>query len=315
VSASFERQRSALRFVALRVARVGPAVVVGSMLTVFVAGPLLTALPLREYFASGMTWTNLDHLSILAPAPASTLPGVAEPSHVLFPVDSAAPLWTLPLLLRCYLVVLVAGMVGLLSTARGTALAVLIGGGVLLLGLHLPPLPQLPQLASGMREAADVSAAWPDGQAFWPEAFFMLGMLLYGLRRGIDINGLTALALAMVFLVFRDTAGGQPLFYLTFVYGVLWVGTTPLWRRFVPRHDYSYGIYLYGFTVQQGIASVAPQWGQALSLLVAAPLIWGCAALSWHCVERPVLMWCRGRLAHRRTLPGGGVAAGDRMVR
>ncbi len=76
-----------------------------------------------------------------------------------------------------------------------------------------------------------------------------------------------ALALTMVFLVFRDTAGAQPLFYLAFVYGVLWVGTTPLLRRFVPRHDYSYGIYLYGFMVQQCVANIAPQLSHVTAVL------------------------------------------------
>jgi peptidoglycan/LPS O-acetylase OafA/YrhL len=61
VTASFDRQRSAPRFVALRIARIWPAVAGGSLVTVFVIGPLFTTLPLREYFASGVTWANLDN--------------------------------------------------------------------------------------------------------------------------------------------------------------------------------------------------------------------------------------------------------------
>jgi len=309
VTGSFDRQRSAPRFAALRIARVWPAVAVASLATVFVVGPLFKTLPLREYFASGITWTNLDNFSTIVVTPNSgwALPGVFEHNQV--PVDIAAPLWALPLQLRCYLVVLVTGMLGLLSSARGTALAAMLGCGVFLLGLHLP------QLQFGMRDFGASAGGLMGAYSFWPEPFFMLGMLLYGWRERIDINGLTALAFAMVFLVFRDTAGGQPLFYLIFIYGVLWVGTTPLLRRFVPRHDYSYGIYLYGFMVQQCIASVAPQLGRVMSLLVAAPLILLCAALSWHFVERPVLMWCRGRLAPRSVHRATGVATGDRMVR
>ena len=115
----------------------------------------------------------------------------------------------------------------------------------------------------------------------------------------------------MVFLVFRDTAGAQPLFYLAFVYGVLWIGTTPLLRRFVPRNDYSYGIYLYGFMMQQCVANIAPHLNHQTAVLVAAPFILLCAALSWRYVERPVLVWCRRRLARRRR--GGADAAGDRV--
>ncbi|MGF6568795.1 peptidoglycan/LPS O-acetylase OafA/YrhL [Paraburkholderia sp. GAS333] len=306
-TASFDRQRSAPRFAALRIARVWPALAVGSLVTVFIVGPLFTTLPLREYFASGMTWANLDNLSTIALKPGWALPGVFEHNH--FPVDIAAPLWTLPLQIRCYVVVLVTGMLGLLSSARGVALSALLGCAVFLLGLHVP------QLQFGMHDFSEASGALTSGHSFWPEPFFMLGMLLYGWRERIDINGLTALAFAMVFLVFRDTAGGQPLFYLTFVYGVLWIGTTPLLRRLVPRHDYSYGIYLYGFMVQQCVASLAPQLGHGMSLLIAAPFIWLCAALSWHWVERPLLTWCRARLAPRSMPLATGVATGDRMVR
>ncbi|WP_144112652.1 acyltransferase family protein [Paraburkholderia sp. BCC1886] len=297
VTASFDRQRSVARFAALRIARLWPAVALGSLVTVFIIGPLFTTLPLREYFADGMTWANLDNFSTIVLKAGWALPGVFE--HNRFPVDICAPLWTLPLEVRCYLIVMLTGFVGLLSSPRGIALAALLGCAAFVLRVHVP------HLEIGLRDFSET----PGGYSFWPEPFFMLGMLLYGWRERIDINGLTALAFTMVFLVFRDTAGGQPLFYLAFVYGVLWVGTTPLLRRFVPRHDYSYGIYLYGFMVQQCIANLAPQWSHVTALLVAAPCILACAALSWHGVERPVLKWCRARLARRSGPLGAEVAA------
>lgn len=105
----------------------------------------------------------------------------------------------------------------------------------------------------------------------------------------------------MVSLALRDTAGVRPRFYLASVYGVLWVGTAPLLRRFVPRHDYSYGIYLYGFMVQQSIANLAPQLSHVTTLLVAVPLILLSAALTWR----------RGRLAPQPTLRAVGIAARD----
>ena len=303
VTASYDRQRSAPRFVALRIARLWPAVAVGSVVTVFIIGPLFTTLPLREYFVAGMTWANLDNFSTIVLKTGWALPGVFE--HNRFPVDICGPLWTLPLEVRCYLIVLVTGMLGLLSSRRGVMLAAALGAAAFLLRVHLP------HLQIGVRHFSDT----PGGYSFWPEPFFMLGMLLYGWRERIDINGLTALAFAMVFLVFRDTAGAQPLFYLAFVYGVLWVGMTPLLRRFVPRHDYSYGIYLYGFMVQQCIANMAPQLSHVTSLLVAAPLILVCAALSWHFVERPVLTWCRGRLVPQHRPLATGIPAGDQAAR
>ncbi|SIT44083.1 putative acyltransferase [Paraburkholderia ribeironis] len=303
VTASYDRQRSGPRFVALRIARLWPAVAVGSVVMVFIVGPLFTTLPLHEYFAAGMTWANLDNFSTIVLKSRWTLPGVFE--HNRFPVDICWPLWTLPVAVRCYLIVLVTGTLGLLSSRRGVMLAAALGCIAVALRWHLP------HLQIGVRDFSEP----PGGYSFWPEPFFMLGMLLYGWRERIDINGLTALAFAMVFLVFRDMAAARPLFYLAFVYGVLWVGTTPLLRRFVPHHDYSYGIYLYGFMVQQCIASLAPQLSHVMSLLIAAPLILVCAALSWHFVERPVLTWCRSRLAPQRRPLATGIAAGDQAVR
>jgi peptidoglycan/LPS O-acetylase OafA/YrhL len=147
------------------------------------------------------------------------------------------------------------------------------------------------------------------GYSFWPELFFMGGMLLYSWRDRVHINGLAATAFLMIFLVFRDTAAAQPLFYVTFVYGVLWAGSTPALRRFVPRNDYSFGIYIYGFMMQQSVASVAPHLNHVQATLVAAPFILLCAAASWHFVERPVLAWCRGRLARETVHPVPAIAA------
>ncbi|RFU45629.1 acyltransferase [Paraburkholderia sp. DHOC27] len=285
VTASFDRQRSAPRFVALRIARIWPAVAGGSLVTIFVLGPLFTTLPLREYFASGATWANLDNFSTIVLKSGWALPGVFETNR--FHPDICAPLWTLPIEVRCYLIVLVTGVAGLLTNRWGTTLAAALGLLVFAVRLHLP------HLDIGLRDFTEK----PGGYSFWPEPFFMIGMLLYGWRDRLEFYGLGALGLMMVFMVFRDTAGAQPLFYLAFVYGVMWIGTTPLLHRFVPRNDYSYGIYLYGFMVQQCVANIAPHLNHQTATLIAAPFILGCAALSWRFVERPVLTWCRRRLA------------------
>ena len=302
VTASYARQRSAPRFIALRLARIWPAVAGGSLVTIFVIGPLFTSWPLSDYFRSHVTWMNLDNLSTIALKRGWVLPGVFE--HNRFIYDVCAPLWTLPIEVRCYLIVLVGGLAGLLWSHRGIAVAVAIGLLAFGLRVHFSPF----ELA-----LRDFSVK-PGGYSFWPELFFMLGMLLYSWRDHIYIDGLAAIGLLMVFLVFRDTAAAQPLFYVAFVYGVLWIGTTPALRRFVPRHDYSYGIYIYGFMMQQCVASAAPHLNHIQATLVAAPFILLFAAASWHFVERPVLNWCRRRLA-RAPLQSAPAVTTDRALR
>jgi peptidoglycan/LPS O-acetylase OafA/YrhL len=285
VTASFDRQRSAARFIALRIARIWPAVAGGALFAIFVVGPLFTTLPLRDYFASSATWANLDNFSTVTRYKVWLLPGVF--AHNPFPDTIGQPLWTPTVVLRCYFLVLVTGVAGLLSSPGRVAVAALIGIAAFTLRVHLP------DFHVGFRDFSSK----PGGYSFWPEYFFILGMLLYGWRDSIRIDGWSACLLVMTFLAFRDTAGAQPLFYVAFVYGLLWLGSTPMLRRLVPRNDYSFGIYIYGFVVQQSVASIAPHLNHLVALLICAPFIFAFAYLSWHWVERPLLSWCRRRLA------------------
>ncbi len=298
ITASFEHQRSATRFIALRAARIWPPVAVGSLLAVFILGPLSTTLTLREYFSSPHTWINLDTLTTMLVWRPWKLPGVFE--HNLAGNMICPPLWTLTIEVHYYLVVLLAGLLGLLRTRRGMMVAVLIGLIPFLLRPHLHP-----HFALAMRNLAEK----PGGYAYFPEPVFLAGMLLYACRHRVVISGWAALALCCTFLALRGTPLAQPAFYAAFGYGVLWLGTTPMLRRFVPRNDYSLGIYIYGFPVQQCVAALWPHLDPLVTLPLVAPFIFALAWLSWHGVEKPAMNWMRRRLARSRNAARTGKVA------
>ncbi|MFI8822850.1 acyltransferase family protein [Streptomyces sp. NPDC053431] len=61
-------------------------------------------------------------------------------------------------------------------------------------------------------------------------------------------------------------------------------------RRVGARHDYSYGIYIYGFLVQQTLALIGwTRWGMAAYLGLTLLFTLLLAVASWHLVERPAL--------------------------
>jgi peptidoglycan/LPS O-acetylase OafA/YrhL len=291
VTASYDRQRSPARYLILRATRIWPAVAVASLFAIFVMGPLLTNLPLRQYFASSATWANLDSFSTVTLGRRILLPGVFSDNPV--PDAMFAPLWTLPVEVRYYVVVLVAGMLGLLKSPRGMLVAVLIGLIPLLVRPYFAPHFHL-----AWRHLAPLAQG---GYGFHPELVFLTGMLLYALREHVDINGWTAVALWAVYLCMRGTPFAQALFYPAFAYGVLWIGTTSLLHRFAPRNDYSFGIYIYGFPVQQTVAHFWPALGHLSALVIATPFVIALAWLSWHGVEKPALNWTRKRLGRTRT--------------
>lgn len=286
ITASFDRQGSAARFAALRAARIWPPVAAGSLFVVFVLGPLFTTLPLREYFGSGATWSDLNTVTPLFVWSPWTLPGVFDHNPAGNPI--CQPLWTLTIEVHYYLVVLLAGVLGLLKNWRGMIVAVLLGLVPFLLRPHLHP-----HFALDIRDLA----LKPGGYAFFPEPVFLAGMLLYAFRNRVVISGWVAIALLCTWFGLRGTPLAQPVFYAAFGYAVLWCGTTPLLHRFVPRNDYSLGIYIYGFPVQQCIASLWPHLDHLSALLIAVPFVCALAWLSWHCVEKRALAWSRRRLA------------------
>jgi peptidoglycan/LPS O-acetylase OafA/YrhL len=91
--------------------------------------------------------------------------------------------------------------------------------------------------------------------------------------------------------------------YFAFAYVLIFLAARlPMWcRKIGARNDYSYGMYVYGFLVQQYTAFLGWHlWGYvpwvAATLVVTACL----ACLSWHVVEKPAL-----RLKDRG--PGRGI--------
>jgi peptidoglycan/LPS O-acetylase OafA/YrhL len=287
ISASYDRQRSAPRFLALRLARIWPALAVCSLLAAFVVGPLFTTWPISAYFNSPTTWFFVVHMLTVVKGLGWLLPGVFE--HNPFAGAINAAIWTLPLELKCYLVVLVAGLLGWVSTRRGMTIAVIVTSIGFAYLLRHPPTFIL---------FADITVLQA-GYAFWPVPFFLLGMLLYAWRDHVALYGALAFAFVVAYLGLRDTFVGPVLFYIAFTYGVLWVGTTPLLHRFAPRNDYSYGIYVYGFVIQQCLASMAPTLNHWLAFLTVLPVVFACAYFSWHCVEKPALVACRKLVARR----------------
>lgn len=301
ITASFDRQHSSSRFVALRAARIWPPVAAGSLFAVFALGPLFTTLPLREYFTTWSTWANLNTVTTMFVWAPWKLPGVFEHNYAGNMI--CPPLWTLTIEVHYYLVVLFAGALGLLKTRRGMLVAVLIGLIPFLLRPHLHP-----HFALAIRDLAEK----PGGYAYFPEPVFLAGMLLYAHRDRMVISGWAALALCCAYLGLRGTPLAQPVFYAAFAYGVLWLGATPLLHRFVPRNDYSLGVYIYGFPVQQCVAALWPHLDPLVTLPIIAPLICVLAWLSWHGVEKPAMKWMRRRLTRSRDASRANRASGLR---
>ncbi|MEV6398106.1 acyltransferase [Streptomyces sp. NPDC051907] len=139
---------------------------------------------------------------------------------------------------------------------------------------------------------------------------FALGTLIELYRERIPVSDVLGAAsvltlLATLYFGYFYTVGLPALAYL-----LLWLAIRlpKPFRRIGARHDYSYGIYIYGFVVEQSLVVLGlARWGfwPYLAMALAGTLL--AAALSWHLVERPAMKL--KDLGRKRPGPGSPAAA------
>ncbi len=273
VTASFERSHSTFDYLLARALRILPGLIVVVTLSAFVLGPIITSLPVHDYFTNESTYTYV-WWGIVYAGRQYNLPGVF--THNPFAPAVNGSLWTLVYEMLFYGVVLVMGVTRRLRPW---------GVAVLVIACWYPNL-WLAHSSFMMHWFSET------GDLF---RFFGMGMLLYLIRDKVPMSGKFA-ALAAVLLIL---AGWQnhPLILpdmaaLVGPYLVMWIAYQPYVRfaRFGRFGDFSYGIYIYAFPVQQLMAQYLLPDVRAWKIFVLSyPVIVVLAALSWHIVERPSL--------------------------
>ena len=125
----------------------------------------------------------------------------------------------------------------------------------------------------------------------------MLGSVAFLFRKQIpysfaiflfSVGGLvlTSLMLPSLSTATICAAGGPAVAYITIFIGLTAFPKLPLFSN----GDYSYGIYLYGYPIQQALLVVLPSLTSPwLHYVVSLPIVVSVAMLSWHVVEKPVL--------------------------
>jgi peptidoglycan/LPS O-acetylase OafA/YrhL len=271
VAASLLRTSSLLTFLTLRGLRILPALMVEIVLSAMVLGPLLTKLPLAEYYSGHEFY--LYFFNIIGWIHYN-LPGVFTDNPLPRMVNGS--LWTVPYEAECYLTLATLSLVGLIQRPK-LLLALLV---TVLAGLFVWAV---------LHGAHDASRHTATGRQL--VFFFVAGVLVHLFRAQIPYSRALALASALIMipLVTNQTAIyllPLPVAYLTAYLGL----QTPKKLPLLFTGDYSYGIYLYAYPMQQAVRSLWPgeqswQFNFTLSLFAVALF----AAFSWHCVEKPML--------------------------
>lgn len=271
VAGSLERCRSMISFVGLRIVRLVPALAVDTLIAAFILGPIFTTLPLHSYFSDPLFPRYF--INILG-HPQYLLPGVFAANP--FPSVVNDQLWALPYELLCYFALVVLALIGVVRSRRLFLLTVcaLVAAIVLLFAsgtLTRPP---------GANTVTKIVLL----------ETFLLGVAFYLYRDRIRMHfGVFVIALIAAILLLAhpqdDPVAAFPITYVTVYLGLL----NPRRIDLLMTGDYSYGVYLYGFPIQQAVVSLFGPHRWYLALALALTIIAPLAAFSWWCVEKPAL--------------------------
>ena len=277
IARSYDRRISAWHWLTARVLRLYPGLLVVLLVTVLVLGPVFTILPAHDYWSAAETWTYVPRnlaLGVLQYA----LPGVFLDVPMTGILNGS--LWTLLYEVTCYAGVFVAGIFGALRLPRrfavGLVAVAVLSYLVIERGLHF-----------GLAGRAEplVLLAYP----------FVLGMSAYVWRDRLRLDwrlGVLAWAatVAACFTPAFTIVYMAAIAYTTLLLGYRLKGPVLGYNRL---GDYSYGIYIYAFPLQQLAEHVWPGQSWLTNVALAFPATLLCAVLSWHLVEQRALAWAK----------------------
>lgn len=271
---SLSAGRGVTEFFWARVLRVYPAVIVLTLLTVFFLGPALTSGEKGSYFNSVQTCAYFIKNVTLIFGVGDVLPNVF--AHNPFPNAVNGSLWSLPYELKMYFLLFCVWMIsaGLLKSQRVFSLCIVL---IVLSALVVRFM------------------AWDGSLALVSRLVFMFftGALYYVARSKITLNFSLFIGVVIIDVIalFFSEWAFRVLYYATLGYMVMFVSFSWVFNfRFLNgKGDYSYGIYIYSFPIQQIIALLVPGVGVLGMFTMAVPLIFVAAFLSWWLVEKPML--------------------------
>ncbi len=267
VSGSYMAREDLFEFAKARLLRIVPALALTVVLSAYVIGPVMTTLELGSYLRHPDVFAYVAKNLRFSSDMAWQLPGVFQ-EQARQTVNGS--LWTLPAEMRMYVLTAALGAFGLLSSRKAGTVVL-----VALLGLGLVHPEYFPLHKDWVRLAG----------------FFALGILVQLHKDRIRVSHAAMLMLVFLAYISMRTQAATLLFALCLAYFCFWFAyRVPAWRGLAKGGDPSYGIYLWGWPVQQVVAACLPSLSSWQNFLLAALFATIMGYASWWCLERWVLL-------------------------
>jgi peptidoglycan/LPS O-acetylase OafA/YrhL len=269
VAGSLDRSKTMVMFLGLRALRIVPALMVEILLSALILGPLLTTLPLKDYF-SGEEF-RLYFFNLVGYI-HYYLPGVFKANRFAY---VNGQLWTVPYELAIYL--------GLSFLA---ALGIYRRKFFLLLVIVLY---YVAQIVNTMIHGTIFVTGVPTGPGVAMAG--LSGLAIYRYRNQIPFSKALFVVSVVLTLALLSVQGGSRFVALPVTYATIYLGLlNPTRNTLLLSGDYSYGVYLYGFPIQQALIAISPlfsiwYWHAPAAIICTFAV----ATASWWLIEKPAL--------------------------
>ena len=256
-----------------RALRIYPALIVVVLLSAFVVGPIFSTIDIFEYLRTKSVYGYIAYdCTVLLPHKIrAQLPGVFDGNP--YPSIVNGSLWTLPWEIWSYICLAVISVSGCLKKAPVALLYAFILLNYCMISLKIIEFGEFVQI--GVRFAT----------------YFGAGIIFLFYRRLIPLN-IPVLASVTAAYALSAVNFGPVVFlplWLTYVTFFLALWPPAVMTEWSDGPDFSYGIYLYAYPVQQilvqsGFPS-SPYLNAMATFILTLPL----AYASWHFIEAPAL--------------------------
>jgi peptidoglycan/LPS O-acetylase OafA/YrhL len=281
ITESYLRDSLFSHFFIKRAFRIVPGLWVAILLSALILGPLLTIEPLSSYFTDSIFYKYIRSLWFFKLA--FELPGLFLNNPYAKIVNGS--LWSIPIEFSMYILVFLCGKLNFIRLKPLLSILLLL----ILLWLFLPRK-QLTEYLFDMNKAELLKC----GLMFFMGAFLQIcayKKYVKYLQTSVFILSITVLTCFLL-----PTSYGQLLLFFTLPPIVIYLAFAP-WlksQKLFTYGDFSYGIYLYAFPVQQTVIYFyINKISLAEYIFVSAIITLGFGIMSWFLVEKPLVAFSR----------------------
>ncbi len=280
ITTSFLNEKSVFCYGVKRFFRIIPGLLAVCLVSVFVIGPLVSDYSVRVYFTEHFR-EAIEYLKNVLLYPIYSLPGVFVDN--VYPSTVNGSLWTLPIEAALYVIVPLIIVVTGKKKGYKYGLVLCFSFVLIFNTIKLTKYPQSRLVIWG----SDVM------QAMNLVPYFLIGAIFtfYKVKKLLNIQVGTLLFFIAIMLN-MSYAKTQIIMVFVLPYFIfsLAFANKPVFTKFGTKIDLSYGIYLYGFIIQQILVKYLSKYELSVNVMfiISTLLSMLCAVASWYLIEKPM---------------------------